>query len=212
MLRIGTWTIAALVLLLPLVAMQFTDDVKWDATDFAFAGALIVGTGVIFELAARRTNNNAYRGAVGVALAAALILIWINAAVGIIGSEDNPANLMYGGVLAVAIIGAVIARFKPAGMARTLFVTALAQTLVGVIALVAGFGSTAPSFPQAIVFLSAFFAALWLLSAYLFRKAAREHTSWTPTSRVIGRYTPQLIVSRRAAAADTVNLFAVRLG
>src|SRR5687768_18453786 len=66
MLRIGTWTIAALVLLLPLVAMQFTDEVKWDATDFAFAGALIVGTGVIFELAVRRTNNNAYRGAVGV--------------------------------------------------------------------------------------------------------------------------------------------------
>jgi CHASE2 domain-containing sensor protein len=80
-------------------------------------------------------------------------------------------------VLAVGIIGAVIARFKPDGMARTLFVTALAQALVGVIALAAGFGSTAPSFPEAIVLLSGFFSALWFLSAYLFRKAAREQTS-----------------------------------
>lgn len=175
MLRIGVWAIAALLLLLPWVAMQLTDEVKWDATDFAFAGALIIGTGVTFELAVRKKNNNAYRAAVGVALAAAFILIWINAAVGIIGSEDNPANLMYGGVLAVGIVGAVIARFKPDGMARTFIVTALAQALVGVIALAAGFGSTAPSFPEAIVFLSGFFAALWLLSAYLFRKAAREH-------------------------------------
>jgi hypothetical protein len=102
---------------------------NWTETDFAFAGALIVGTGVTFELAARMTNNNAYRAAVGVALAAAFLLIWINAAVGIIGSEDNPANLMYGGVLAVGTIGAVIARFEPDGMARALFVIALAQAL-----------------------------------------------------------------------------------
>ncbi len=40
--------------------------------------------------------------------------------------------------------------------------------------LAAGFGATAPSFPEAIVFLTGFFAALWLLSAWLFRKAAWE--------------------------------------
>jgi hypothetical protein len=171
------WAIAALALLLPLIAMQFTDEVNWDQTDFAFAGGLIVATGVAFELAARATNNKAHRAAVGVALAAAFGLIWINAAVGIIGSEDNPANLMYGGVLAVGVIGAVIARFKPDGMARALFLTALTQGLVGVIALAAGFGSQAPSFPEAIVFLTGFFAALWLLSAYLFRKAARQQPS-----------------------------------
>ncbi|WP_026614854.1 hypothetical protein [Ensifer aridi] len=175
--RMVGWTIAALALLLPLVAMRFTDEVNWDETDFAFAGGLIVATGVTFELAARRTNNKAYRAAVGVALAAAFSLIWINAAVGIIGSENNPANLMYGGVLAVGIVGAVIARFKPSGMARAFFLTALTQGMVGVIALAAGFGSAAPSFPEAVVFLTGFFVALWLLSAYLFRKAAQEQTS-----------------------------------
>ena len=55
------------------------------------------------------------------------MLVWINLAVGIIGSEDNPANLMYGGVLAVGVAGAVAARFRPGGMARALAATALAQ-------------------------------------------------------------------------------------
>ena len=75
-------------------------------------------------------------------------------------------------MLAVAIIGAFIARFRPQGMARALAATAFAQALVGVIALAAGFGSIAPSFPEAIVFLTGFFAGLWLISAWLFRKAA----------------------------------------
>jgi hypothetical protein len=148
------------MLLLPLFAMQVTDEVDWDVADFALFGAMLVGAGGTFELAARMTGNNAYRAAVGVALAAAFILVWMNLAVGIIGNEDNPANLMYGGVLAVGIIGAVIARFQPHGMARALVATALAQALVAVIA---GLGYT--------FILTGFFVALWLISAWLFRKA-----------------------------------------
>ena len=169
--RIAAWAAAALLLLLPLVAMQFTDEVVWDVTDFAFAGALLVGTGVTFELAARKTGDNAYRAAVGVALAAAFILIWVNGAVGIIGSENNPANLMYFGVLAVGIIGALLARFQPLGMARALFATALAQTSVAVIAVIAGLGQPW-SGPLELSALNGFFVALFLGSAWLFRRAA----------------------------------------
>ncbi|MCA1407199.1 hypothetical protein I6F26_14780 [Ensifer sp. IC3342] len=170
--RIAAWTIAALVLLLPLIAMQFTDEVNWTETDFAFAGALIVGTALAFDLAVRMANNDAYRAALGVALAAAFLLIWINAAVGIIGSEDNPANLTYGGVLAVGITGAVIARFEPNGMARTMFASALVQALVAMIAVIAGMGYPA-SPPLEIIGVNALFVAVWLTSAWLFRKAAR---------------------------------------
>ena len=171
--RIAPWAVAMLLLLLPLVAMQFTDEMVWDETDFIVMGALLFGACGAFELAARTTGNNAYRAAVGVAVVAAFLLIWINLAVGIIGSEDNPANLMYGGVLAVGIIGAAIARFRPRGMARALFATALAQALAAVIALMFGWGSTGENWPQVIVFLNGFFAALWLGSAGLFQKAAR---------------------------------------
>ncbi len=178
--RITGWGAAALLLLLPLFAMQFSDDVVWDETDFIVFGAMLLAAGGAFELALRMKVNNAYRAAVGVAVAAAFLLVWINLAVGIIGSKDNPANLMYGEVLAVAVVGAIIGRFQPFGMARALSATALAQALAGAIALTAGWGSTAPSFPEATVFLTGFFGTLWLISAWLFRRAARAQTDAAP--------------------------------
>ncbi len=120
------------------------------------------------------TNNTPYRAAIGVACGAAFLLVWLIGAVGVIGTEHDDANLMYGGVLAVSIIGAIIARFEPNGMARALFATALAQALVAAIALIARLGSTGPIWPRDILMLTGFFAALWLMSAWLFRKAARE--------------------------------------
>ncbi|WP_437627810.1 hypothetical protein [Sorangium sp. So ce1151] len=162
----AVWGAAALVLLLPLVAMQFTAEVDWDLADFVIFGAMLVGACGTYELAARSTGNRAYRAAVGVALAAAFVLVWMNLAVGIIGNEENPANLMYGGVLAVGIIGAIIARFQPHGMWRAMVATALAQALVALIAVIAGLGYT--------FMLTGFFVALWLTSARLFWRAARE--------------------------------------
>ncbi len=171
------WIVAALLLLMPMVAMQFTDEMNWDETDFLVFGAMLLAACGAYELATRMTGNTAYRAAVGVAVVAAFILIWMNLAVGIIGSEDNPANLMYGGVLAVAILGGLIVRFQPDGMARVLAATATAQAFVGAIALMAGLGSTGANWPRVIVVLTVFFSALWLISAWLFRKAARERTS-----------------------------------
>jgi hypothetical protein len=119
--------------------------------------------------------RNAYRAAVGVALAAAFILVWLNLAVGVIGTEDDLANLMYVGVLAVGIIGAIVARFRPHGMVRALFATALAQALVAVIALIFGLGRPW-SGPGELLALNGFFVALFVGSALLFRYAAREQT------------------------------------
>jgi hypothetical protein len=169
---IGVALAAAFILLLPLLAMQITDEVVWDLADFAVAGALLVGTGLMYALAARKAGHIAYRAAVGVALAAALLLVWINLAVGIIGTEDNPANLMYIGVLAVGIIGAVVARLQPHGMARALFAAALAQAVVAAIALIARLGLPW-SGPAEIIGLNGFFMALFAGSAWLFRRAAR---------------------------------------
>ena len=116
----------------------------WDVTDFVVFITLIAGVTATYTLAARKTGNASYRSAIGVALAAAFILVWVNGAVGIIGSEDNDANLLYGGVLLVGVIGAIIARLKPEGMARALFATAGAQTLVAVFALVGELGLREP--------------------------------------------------------------------
>ena len=65
--------------------MQFTDEVDWDVFDFVIFGAMLAATGGAFELAVRITPKKAYRVAVGLALAAAFLLIWANGAVGIFG-------------------------------------------------------------------------------------------------------------------------------
>ena len=161
--------VTACILLVPLVAMQFTEEVNWNLFDFAFMGTLLFGTGLTYELVARKARNIAYRVAVGVAVAAALLLVWVNGAVGIIG--NGPVNLMYFGVLAVLVIGAAVARLEPQGMARALFATALAQALVPVIALVIWKPDFAPGVLQ-VFGLNAFFVMLFVGSALLFRRAS----------------------------------------
>ena len=169
--RFAGWAAGALMLLVALVAKQFVGEPSWVGS-LAQTGALLIGVGVVGELVSRKTGQAAYRTAVGLALGSALALIWVNGAVGIIGSEDNNANLMYGGVLVVGALGAIIARLKPEGMARVLFATAVAQTLVAVIALVGRLGAPY-SGPFEIVAINGFFVALFVGSAVLFGKAAR---------------------------------------
>jgi hypothetical protein len=166
--------IAALILMVPLVAMQVTDQVSWTLLDFVVAGALLVGTGFLYELAARNAGTVMYRAAVGVAVGAAFLLTWVNLAVGIIGEPDERANVLYLGVPAVGIIGAVIARLEPRGMARALVATALAQALIAVIALILGWGAPGTG-PLEIVALNGMFVALFAGAAWLFHLAARAH-------------------------------------
>lgn len=116
------------------------------------------------------TNEIAYRLALGVALAAAAILIWLSLGVGIIGRDGDPANLVYFGVIAVGIIGALVARLRPRGMGYTLLAMALAQTLVAAVALLAGLGRPW-SGPLELSLLNAFFITLFTGSAWLFRRA-----------------------------------------
>ena len=123
------------------------------------------------------TNARAYRLGVGASLLTALLLLWIIGAVGLIGVEGDPFDRLYGGVLAVGIIGAMIARFRPRGMAWAMVATALAQTLVTVIALLVGKQHVPVSSVAEIVLLNGFYVVLWVGSASLFRKAARGRPS-----------------------------------
>ncbi|WP_294173548.1 hypothetical protein [uncultured Sphingomonas sp.] len=162
-----------MVLLLPLAAMQLTDEVRWNGADFIFAGVLIGAVGLTYELAVSRTRDRAYRAGVGVALAATFLLVWANGAVGLIGSEDNPANLLFGLVPLTALVGAMLAAFRPAGMARALLAAAIVQLLVTSTVLAIGWGARSPVWPREFVLAGGGFCGLWLASAWLFGKAAR---------------------------------------
>ena len=162
--RIAGWSMAVLVLLLPLVAMHFTGEVNWTVGDFIVAALLLGIVGVIFELTVRVTRNGAQRAAVAMAVAASFLTIWANGAVGMIGDEDNPYNLLFLGVILLALAGSVAARFRPSGMAIAMIVAAIAQAGLGIVGAFSDLRGGV---------LSTMFAGLWLLSALLFRQAAR---------------------------------------
>lgn len=161
----------AFLLLIPLVAMQFTKEVTWALDDFIVAGILLFGSGLAYTLMARMGGNATYRVAAGVAVAAGLLLIWGNLAVGFIGSENNLANLLYGAVLAVGIIGAIAARFRPLGMSRAMFAAALTQLLVPIVAMIIWKPEADLGMVQVLA-LNTVFAGLWAGSGLLFRRAS----------------------------------------
>ncbi|MEA3066141.1 MAG: hypothetical protein QOJ27_2602 [Sphingomonadales bacterium] len=163
--RMALWGLAGLLLLAPLAAMRFTDEVKWTPSDFVFAAILFATVGLVAELTVRGTRSRASRAATGFALAAAFVIVWANGAVGMIGPEDNPYNLYFYGAIATALAGAGMARLRPAGTALAMAAAAAVQ--VGV--ALGGF-SDDPSGAAAGTAL----AGLWLVSAALFRKAARD--------------------------------------
>jgi hypothetical protein len=160
------------LLLVPLGAMYFTDQVRWSAMDFIVAAVLMFTAGFTFARVLRSTRRPVLRAAFGLALAGALLLVWANLAVGMVGRPGNPANFMYAGVLAVGLAGALLTRLHPRGMALAMLATSLALVVAAALALFA-FSGPPSARPDVIVVSHGFFVALFLASAWLFRRAAR---------------------------------------
>jgi hypothetical protein len=116
----------------------------------------------------RTTRSWTSRFAAGFAVAAGFLIIWANGAVGMIGNEDNPYNLLFLGAIAVALLGAVVARFRAAGMALAMLAAGLLHAGIAL-----GGWSADPIGAR----FSLGFAFLWFLSAALFRKAAQDRAT-----------------------------------
>lgn len=163
------------ILLIPAMAMLFrVEGWAWDVADFIVMWTLIAGVMLTYKLVTRKAVSAAYRMAAGLALFAGLLLIWVNGAVGLIGSEDNPANVMYAGVLAIGVIGALMARLEPLGMAWTLFVMTFAQLLVPLVALMVWPVDFSPGVLP-VFGLNGFFVLLFAVAALLFRHAGKSY-------------------------------------
>lgn len=157
------WGGAVALLAAPFVAMRFTSEVNWSAGDFVFAGLLFGAVGLCIELAARSSSDWAWRGGVAFAALSGLLLIWANGAVGMIGNEDNEYNLLFLGLIPLALLGAVVVRFRAAGMAVVMLVAWVAQLAIAA----GGYAQDA----RGAVF-SVILSATWLFAATLFRIAA----------------------------------------
>ena len=84
---IGIMTAVTTLLLIPFLAMKFTDEVKWTAVDFITAGVLLFGTGLTCELVMRKVKTVRYRIAICAAILLVLFLIWAELAVGLFGTR-----------------------------------------------------------------------------------------------------------------------------
>ncbi len=77
---------AILLLLIPLIAMLFTNEVNWTISDFFIAGALLIGTSLMIEFVIRKVKQSKYKIVIILAIIAVLLLIWMELAVGIFGT------------------------------------------------------------------------------------------------------------------------------
>ena len=81
--RVIGWGGAAALLLLPLVAMQFTREVNWTGSDFLVFGAMLIAAGGGIELATRARLGRMGKLVAAGAVIAAFLLVWVELAVGL---------------------------------------------------------------------------------------------------------------------------------
>ena len=172
-LRAAGWGLAALLLATPWLAMQVTDEVAWSPWDFALFAAMLGGAGLMLELAVMRTRDLAYRAGAVLAVGAAFLMIWASLAVGIVGSEADPINLAYPGVVVLALASAAALRFTAAGLAKAMLVAAAALVGIAVFALATGRGGSPGALAEILV-ANTMFAALFAGASVLFSLAARR--------------------------------------
>jgi hypothetical protein len=96
----------AFILLLPLAAMQITDEVDWGLADFVVAGVLLGGTGLLLELAVRRPGNVAYRGA-AIAIGVAAVVLG--------EADDAPGLVLFGGLLVAGTVALTVRTARRSG-------------------------------------------------------------------------------------------------
>jgi len=167
-LRPWVWGGAIVLLALPAIAMRLgADGVQWGAADFLVFGVMLAIACGLYESATRTSGDIRYRAAAGIAVATGFLTAWANLAVGMVGNEGDRFNLLFAGVLAVAVVGAAFARLRAAGMAMAMLAAGIAQALAVAAAFIDGRDMRGAVF-------SALFVVPWLLSAVLFRASARK--------------------------------------
>lgn len=162
--RWPVWIGALCLWLLPRLAMEYTDEVRWDARDFAVFAGLLAGLTLAWELALRSAVGVLARLAALAAIGAAFLLVWANLAVGLVGGEHAPVNVLWTALVLVAAASACWVRWEPRAMVKVLLASALTQALIAAAAYAIVGTSALPALVM---------ASVWLLPAGLYALAAR---------------------------------------
>lgn len=166
--RLTGWTAALALLTMPAIAMRFTSEVNWTATDFVFAAVLLALLGGGLELAARFAGARPRALGIAVATLAAFLTLWANAAVGLIGSEQASVNRGFTLLVFVGFSSAALFRLRPVPMRWILGLIAMGQPTLGI---AARYIMPGHAVEWGVV---AFFTLLWGMAAGCFHVAARR--------------------------------------
>lgn len=169
--RIAGWGSALALLLLPALAMRFTDEVNWTTGDFLFAAILLLFLGTVVELAVRMAREGTARAAYLIAGLTVFLTLWANGAVGIIGNENELVNQGFNLLAMVGLFLALLAWFRPAILRWIAGVIALGQLGLGLAAT-----RMMPGHDVEWGVLG-FFALLWFAAAWSFHRAAQKRVA-----------------------------------
>ncbi|WP_019831207.1 hypothetical protein [Sphingomonas sp. PR090111-T3T-6A] len=180
--RIVRWIGILVLVLTPLVMTQISDQWHWTIGGSLFAGAIIGGIELLYELAEKRNESRAYRAGAGIALVTPFLTVWTT----IVRDDGNGIGSLM--LVMAAVVGSFAAWFRPAGMARAMLGIAIMQALLCIAIATAPSTAAMEDSTRRALFSGGFFMALWLASAAFFRVAAtagnkaarRPHLSTPP--------------------------------
>lgn len=153
--RLLGWGAIAILLSIPAIF-----GFPWTASDFVTMSLLLGSVGLGVEFLVRQSGSLFVRLGALVALLTGFLTIWVNLAVGMIGSEDNPYNLLFIVLTALVLIGGISVRLDARAMSTLMIGAAAGQCALAL----GGLGVD-----QRGAIFSALFALLWLFAAALFR-------------------------------------------
>lgn len=122
------------------------------------------------------TGTSAYRLGVLLTLGTAALLVLGAGALGIVGPGGR-ADLLYGAVLVVLLVGALLARFRARGLAMTLAAVALTTVVVTVVVVVAVVPGRDDVSVLDLLGLTVMYAGLFAAAGWLFARADRDAVS-----------------------------------
>ena len=161
---------SASLLLIPYAASFITEEMEWTASDYFIVWVMLFVTGTFYAFISRLSSGLIYRSAVAVSCFTGLFMVWSNLAVGIIGNEDNPVNLVYFILIMVGLIASFAVRFKPRGLAYVTGGMAIALAVIAAYAIIAGYHHAPESSLTQIVGVHMIFITPLSIAAILFHQ------------------------------------------
>lgn len=166
--RIARWSLALVLLLIPIVMNQISDEWRWELRGFILVGVVIGGVGLLYELAERASGNWGYRAGMAIVLVTPVLTMWTT----IVRDDGDGVGFIM--LVLAAIAGAFTAWFRPAGMARAALGLAVMQALLGLLIVTAPSTASQPDGGSRAVAFCSVFTILWLAAAALFYVAAKD--------------------------------------